>query len=103
MALSVRYKPNTGIGTLRTAAGNTVAVSGAPTVDVPYSDDALTIGPDQAQQLDIVGATADRPGYVLGKVNWPPLRMYDTTLAKPIFWVVGSNPASWVGIGGNAV
>ena len=46
MALSVRYKPNTGIGTLRTAAGNTVAVSGAPTVDVPYSDDALTIGPD---------------------------------------------------------
>jgi hypothetical protein len=75
--------------------GRSYKVTAGGTVDVPYSD-GLAIQSDQARALMITGATSDRPGNDASRANWPPAVMYDTTLAKVIFLVPGSNPASWV-------
>lgn len=101
MALSIRLVPLPGIATLR-ANGRSYGVGGAAFVDVPYTD-GLVIGPDQAHQLMIIGATTDRPTNNPGQVNWPPAQMYDTTLAKVVFLVPGSFPATWIDITGAAV
>jgi hypothetical protein len=103
MTLAMRYRPNAGINTLQTAAGNRHPVGGAATVDVPFSDDALTIGPDQATPLIVTGNTADRPVNVLDRQGYPMARMYDLTLGKVIFLVRGSWPASWIDVTGAAV
>jgi hypothetical protein len=101
MALSMRFGQIAASVKALLANGRSYVISGN-TVDVPYADGAA-IGPDQATFLMFVGATADRPVNIPGTANWPPVQMYDTTLAKPIFLVRGSNPASWVDITGAAV
>ncbi|HTV44851.1 MAG TPA: hypothetical protein VMF05_06010 [Stellaceae bacterium] len=101
MTLAIRFLPNPGRSAL-SANGRSYAVGGAATVDVPYVD-AIAIGPDQATRMTVIGATPDRPGNIAGVQNWPPVAMYDTTVGAPIFLVPGSNPASWVDIGGTAV
>ena len=101
MALSIRFLPNPGRAVISSASGSIYRVTGT-TVDIPFPD-ADTIHSDQATRLMVVGATADRPGNVLGRLNWPPREMYDTTLGGPIFLVPGSNPARWVNISGGTV
>ena len=90
MTLAIRFIPNSGRGVIYGASGSTYRVTGT-TLDIPFPD-ADTIHSDQATRLMVVGATADRPGNVLGRLNWPPREMYDTTLGAPIFLVPGSNP-----------
>jgi hypothetical protein len=100
MALSMRFVPLAGVKTLY-ANGRAYPVSGA-TVDIPYLD-GQAVQPDQATFLTFIGATTDRPTNNPGQGNWPPVRMYDTTLSAPIFLVPNSAPASWVNILGAAV
>jgi hypothetical protein len=101
MALAIRFYSATS-KTLY-ANGRSYSVTGGATVDVPYPD-ALAIG-DQARALMVTGATADRPSNVAPGLAGLPLpdAMYDTTLAKPIFRVLNSNPTSWVDISGSSV
>ena len=101
MTLAIRFIPNTGRTVLQAASGRAYPITGA-TVDVPFPD-ADMIQSDQATRLMIVGATADRPVNIPGRINWPPREMYDTTLGRPIFLISGSNPARWVDITGTAV
>jgi hypothetical protein len=101
MTLAIRFIPNAGRAIIYAASGRTYQSTGA-TVDVPFPD-ADTIHPDQATRLMVVGATADRPVNIPGRINWPPREMYDITLGRPIFLVPGSNPARWVDITGTAV
>jgi hypothetical protein len=101
MALVMRFGQIPAATKSLLANGRAYQVSGN-TVDVPYADGAA-IEPDQATFLMFVGATADRPVNIAGTANWPPVTMYDTTLAKPIFLVRGSSPASWTDITGAAV
>jgi hypothetical protein len=100
MTLAIRFIPNAGRSIIY-ANGRACQSTGA-TVDIPFPD-ADAIHPDQATRLMIVGATADRPVNILGRINWPPREMYDITLGRPIFLVPGSNPARWVDITGTAV
>jgi hypothetical protein len=102
MALSIRFVPKTGRANLHTHGGHDYPTGGSATVDVPY-DQALAIHDDQAIRLMVVGTTAERPGNDPARTNWPPRVMYDSTLGKPIFLVVGSNPAAWVDINGASV
>jgi hypothetical protein len=102
MTLSIRFVP--GVGRLAlTANGRSYSVNGAATVDVPYGD-ALAIASDQARQLMVIGATADRPAYNPGAIGGgvPPM-MYDTTVGGPIFYVFGTNPPQWINISGASV
>ena len=101
MTLAIRFIPNAGRSIIYAASGRAYQSTGA-TVDIPFPD-ADTIHPDQATRLMIVGATADRPVSIPGRINWPPREMYDTTLGRPIFLIPGSNPARWVDITGTAV
>jgi hypothetical protein len=101
LALAIRFIPNAGRTVIYGASGSVYRVAGT-TVDVPLPD-ADTIHGDQATKLMVVGTTADRPGNVPGRINWPPREMYDTTLGGPIFLVPGSNPPRWVNIAGSAV
>ena len=78
MALAIRFLPIAGRMVIYGASGSTYRVTGA-TVDIPFPD-ADTIHPDQATKLMLIGATADRPTNVPGRLNWPPRMMYDTTL-----------------------
>jgi hypothetical protein len=86
------------------ANGRSYSVSAGGIVDVPFPD-ALAIQSDQARYLMITGATADRPSNAApGLAGLPlPVEMYDTTLGKPIFRVLNSNPTTWVDITGSAV
>jgi hypothetical protein len=99
MALAVRF---VALRPALVANGRSYPATVGSTIDVPFPD-ADAVQGDQATKLMIVGATADRPGNVPGRLNWPPATMYDSTLGKPIFLVPGSNPASWIDIAGNAV
>jgi hypothetical protein len=101
LALAIRFIPNSGRTVIYGASGSVYRVAGM-TVDVPLPD-ADTIHGDQAAKLMVVGTTADRPGNIPGRINWPPREMYDTTLGGPIFLVPGSNPPRWVNIAGSAV
>jgi hypothetical protein len=55
-------------------------------------------GDDQAAVLCYVGATTDRPKPDPNRVGWPPLAMYDTTLAEMVSWRAGG----WVNVSGSA-
>jgi hypothetical protein len=101
MTLAIRFLPNPGRKVIYGASGRAYPSIGA-TVDIPFPD-AETIQSDQATRLMIIGATADRPVDVPGRINWPPREMYDTTLGAPIFLVPGSNPVRWINITGTAV
>jgi len=101
MTLAIRFIPTAGRKVINASSGRTYVVTGA-TVDIPFPD-ADTIQPELATKVMVVGATADRPANVPGRLNWPPREMYDTTLGAPIFLVPGSNPAKWVNISGSAV
>jgi hypothetical protein len=101
MTLAIRFIPNAGRTVINAASGRTYQVTGT-TIDIPFPD-ADTIHADEATKLVVVGTTADRPANVPGSLNWPPRRMYDTTLGAPIFLVPGSNPARWVNVTGSAV
>jgi hypothetical protein len=101
MALSMRFAQIPAATKALLANGRSYPVTGA-TVDVPYADGAAIMS-DQATFLMLVGATPDRPANIPGTSNWPPVMMYDTTLAKPIFLIRGSSPASWTDIAGAAV
>jgi hypothetical protein len=103
MTLAIRFIPNAGRTVIYAASGRTYRRTGAAAwIDVPIPD-AETIDPDQAMRLMVIGATADRPVNVPGRINWPPAVMYDATLGNPIFLVPGSNPARWVSISGMPV
>jgi hypothetical protein len=102
MTLAIRFIPNTGRTVIYAASGRPYQSTGTAWIDVPFPD-AETITPDQAMKLMVIGTTADRPVNVPGRINWPPLEMYDSTRGNPIFLVPGSNPARWVSISGMAV
>jgi hypothetical protein len=99
MTLATRLIPNAGRKFIYGAGGRAYPVTGT-TIDIPFTD-AEAIHSDQAMRLMVIGATADRPSNIPGRVNWPPSQMYDTTLAAPIFLVPGSSPAKWVNINGS--
>jgi hypothetical protein len=99
MALAIRF---VALRATLTANGRSYGATVGSTIDIAYSD-ALAIGPDQGTKLMVVGATADRPVNNPGQISWPPATMYDLTLAKPIFLVPNSSPASWVDITGASV
>jgi hypothetical protein len=101
MTLAIRFLPNPGRKVIYGAGGRAYPSTGA-TVDIPFPD-AEAIQSDQATRLMIIGTTADRPGNVPGRINWPPRQMFDTTLGAPIFLVPGSNPVRWVNIAGTVV
>jgi hypothetical protein len=101
MTLAIRFIPNAGRAVIYATGGRTYRVTGT-TVDIPFPD-ADTIHADQATKLMVVGTTADRPVNVAGRINWPPRKMYDTTLGGPIFSVPASNPSRWVNITGSVV
>jgi|SRR6516225_484264 len=100
MTLAIRFIPNAGRAVIYSVNRRAYRVTGT-TVDIPFPD-AISIH-DQATKLMVVGATADRPANVPGRISWPPSEMYDTTLGAPIFLVPGSNPARWVNITGSPV
>jgi hypothetical protein len=101
MTLAIRFIPNPGRNFIYAPSGRAYSITGA-TVDIPFPD-AETIQPDQAMKVMVIGATAERPVNVPGRINWPPREMYDTTRGGPIFLVSGSNPAIWVNILGAVV
>jgi hypothetical protein len=115
MTLSVRYLIGAN-SVLAHPSGRTYTANSAGIVDVPIGDaeamhtyiprgypDPDPSGLHRAQRLTVIGATSDRPGNQDGRAAWPPAVMYDTSLAKVIFLVPGSNPASWVDISGASV
>jgi hypothetical protein len=98
MTLAIRYIPNSGRTVIYAASGRVYQKTGtAAWIDVPFPD-AETIDPDQAMKLMVIGTTAERPVNQPGRINWPPLVMYDSTRGGPIFLVPGSNPARWTNI-----
>jgi len=101
MTLAIRFIPNPGRAVIYGASGSAYRAT-STTLDIPFPD-AETIHSVQATKLMVVGTTADRPVNALGRINWPPREMYDTTLGAPIFLVPGSNPPRWVNIAGLAV
>jgi hypothetical protein len=43
-------------------------------------------------KLMVIGTTADRPVNVPGRINWPPLEMYDSTRGEPDLSGTGFEP-----------
>jgi hypothetical protein len=101
MALVLRFANIPAATKALVSNGRAYQVSGNY-VDIPHQD-ATGVHPDQAARLGYVCPTADRPVNVPGQANWPPARVYDSTLGKEIYLVPGSNPASWTDINGAAV
>jgi hypothetical protein len=98
MSLAVRF---VALHSAIYANGKAFPATVGSTIDIAFPD-ADAVQSDQATRLMIVGATADRPVNA-GRIGWPPAEMFDLTLNKPIFLVLGSNPASWIDITGAAV
>jgi hypothetical protein len=102
MALVKRFLPPSGTTSLTTAGGRSYKVS--TTVDIPVAElDGLHTG--LGPSLGWYGATADRPVAQVGRTNWPILgmAMYDSTLAKEIFYVGSASTTGWTDINGSAV
>jgi hypothetical protein len=102
VTLSVRYRTKPQYP-LFTANGRAYPTNGAATIDIPLPDGAAIDPGMVAQTLMVVGTTSERPLYdpALGAVPTPT--MYDSSLSKVIFWVVGSYPAVWTDIAGSVV
>jgi len=83
MALSIRFQTKAN-ATVRHQSGKIYTADANGIVDVPAEHGDGIHG--QGQRLGYVGATADRPKPVVGRLNWPPAEMLDTTLNKTIYW-----------------
>jgi hypothetical protein len=96
MTLNARWLVNAGITTLTTNSGHTYAVSSG-TCDIPASDSYggnTFVG--QAQFLTFIGATTDRPVVTSTGLTPPVSSLYDSTLARQVYYKIGTGPAIWV-------
>jgi hypothetical protein len=94
MTLAIRFLTTK---VLHHPSGRTYGTGATTTTDVPLAD-GLAIGDDQGTVLCYVGATTDRPLPDRNRLGWPPPAMYDTTLAKMVFW----RNNGWVDVTGAA-
>jgi hypothetical protein len=101
MSLGIVFFTAVANATVRHHTGRTYVADGNGRVKIPFGDADVFHG--QGQRLMISGLTVDRPVPDGNRVSWPPAQFYDETLAKPIFYVAGSNPARWVDITGASV